>query len=101
MYDLRILLSTKTGKSTRAGAVTGFVGGIPIMLWQSTIGWGHPTVTEVIGESSLMIVAAGVTAFFTIAVLLVVLTVTGMLCGGIGGWIRKRVYSLQSSSSTN
>ena len=85
---------SRTASSTRAGAITGFVGGLPIILWQSAIGfndwWGHPTIVRAVGESLLMAVAAGGAALLTAVVLSAIFLLTGIVAGSAGSWLIKR-----------
>jgi len=86
---------SRSAASTRAGAITGCVGGLPIVLWQSAIGfvdvWGHPVVVTAVGESVLMAVVAAGTAFVSAAVLVGVVWLLGSVGGGLGWWLNGRL----------
>lgn len=87
----------RSASATRAGALTGFVGSIPLVFWQSRTAllefWGHPTVTNVVGESTAMVAVALGAALVTAAVLVALLSVVGALGGRIGAWLGTRLSS--------
>jgi len=83
--------------SARAGAITGFVGGVPIILWQTAAGvndwWGHPIVVEAVGDSLLLVVVTGGVAVVTVGVLSGIFLLVGVVAGSAGGWLNGRISS--------
>lgn len=78
---------------TRAGAVTGLVGGVPIVVWQSWIAlsdwWNHPTVVDAVGDAWAMAAATGA-AVVTAVVLAAILALVGAVGGFVGDWVNRR-----------
>ena len=88
---------------TRAGIITGSIGGIPIVVWNSrtalTNSWGNPIVTDAVGDSVMMAAVSVGATLFTAAVLTVVVLAIGWVGGIVGGWMRNRVDSRELSGS--
>ena len=95
----------RTASSARAGSITGFVGGIPVILWQSTVGftdwWTHPTVVQALGESSLRAILALGVALLGGVGLSLLFWLVGTVGGRVGGWFKKYIGSPQRLGSTN
>jgi Family of unknown function (DUF5518) len=90
--------------SSRAGTITGFVGGLPVVFWQSAIGfsdaWNSPLVIDAVGESASRFVVAGGFALVSVIVLLVIVLLVGSVGGSIGGWLNERLHSPPLFGST-
>lgn len=90
--------------SSRAGTVTGFVGGLPVVFWQSAIGftdvWNSPLVIDAVGESALRFVIAGGFALVSVIILFVIVLLVGRVGGSIGGWLNERLHSSRLLGST-
>lgn len=83
--------------SSRAGAITGVVGGTPVALWQSLFVYGdwsaHPVVTDAAG-GSFPAVAVGVgVSLVTVVGLLAVCWLVGSVWGRVGSWLAGRLGS--------
>lgn len=79
--------STRAGDPTRAGAVTGAVGGSALALWQGWLTlaawWHHPTLVELVGDWG-MAAAAVAGSLATAAIVAAVCVLVGLLAGVIG-----------------
>ncbi|MCU4974173.1 DUF5518 domain-containing protein [Halobacteria archaeon AArc-m2/3/4] len=89
------LYRSRSIDGTRAGVVTGLVGGVPVLIWQSWTAliewWNHPRVIAAVGDSLLLAAASVGAALVTGAIVSVVLVVIGMIGGGIGSWLNERL----------
>ena len=87
----------RSATSSRAGTITGFVGGLPVVVWQSAIGFGDASnfslVIDVVGESALRLVVAGGFALVSVIILLAIVLLVGRVGGSIGGWLNGRLHS--------
>ncbi|MFC5366097.1 DUF5518 domain-containing protein [Salinirubrum litoreum] len=95
---------SRSAPSSRAGAITGLVGGVPVAGWQSLFVYGdwsaHPVVTDAVGES-VGAVAVGVgVSLFTASGLLVVFWLVGSVAGRVGNWLAGRVGSTPGSGES-
>lgn len=90
--------------SSRAGTITGLVGGLPVVFWQSATGfsdvWNSPLVIDAVGESALIPVVAGGFAFISVIILFVIVLLVSRVGGSIGGWLNERLHSSRLLSST-
>ncbi len=82
-------------RGTRAGAVTGIVGGIPIVVWNAGTGlvgwWGNPVLVDAVGNSWLMAVISVGAAVATLLIMPIVLLFVGMACGFVGDWLHEHL----------
>ncbi|ODR80698.1 hypothetical protein BG842_16975 [Haladaptatus sp. W1] len=86
--------------SSRAGTITGVVGGTPIVLWQSAIGFSDAWGAPIVGDPVLLPVVVGGLVFILAAFLFVVVSFVGRVGGGIGGWLSERLHSPRLLDST-
>lgn len=94
---------SRSMKGRRAGAVTGLVGGVPILLWQTVAAlaewWGHPILVEAVGESWIMALASVGAAGVTFVVLAIVLSTVGAIGGFIGGFVNSALGTISPLGS--
>ncbi|WP_435154828.1 DUF5518 domain-containing protein [Haladaptatus sp. DFWS20] len=97
------LYEVRSVPSTQAGAVTGFIGGLPVALWQSWSvlidWWAHPMLLDAVGDSWLVALLSVVAAVLTGAILIGILLWVGKIGGLIGEWLRKRVGTARLSNA--
>ncbi|MDQ2050600.1 DUF5518 domain-containing protein [Natronolimnohabitans sp. A-GB9] len=78
-------------RGTRVGIVTGLVGGVPILVWQTvtvlTEWWGHSLLIDIVGDSGLMAISSAGAAVITFGILVIVLSIIGYIGGFIGSWL--------------
>ena len=91
------LHDSRSVDSARAGALTGFVGSPPVVVWQTWRAfvewWDNPLLVGIVGDSVLMtVVSVGVTLLAAVAMPVVMLA-AGWLGGTVGGWIHERIGS--------
>jgi hypothetical protein len=81
---------SRSAPSSRAGAMTGVVGGVPVAVWQSLFVYGdwsaHPAVTGAVGESTGAVAVGVGVSLFTACALLVVFWLVGSVAGRVGDW---------------
>lgn len=89
---------SRPAPSSRAGAITGFVGGVPVAVWQSLFVYGdwsaHPVVTSAVGGSAGAV--AVVVSLVTVVALLGLFWLVGSVWGRAGGWLAGRLGSSAS-----
>lgn len=97
------LYRTRSKSSTRAGTLTGFIGGIPIIVWGCRTAlinsWGNTILTNVIGDSVLMAAVSIGAALSTGVILTVLLLAVGLVGGIVGNWINEHIEPTRWYSS--
>lgn len=94
------MYGSRSMSETRAGTITGIVGGFPVLLFQSgsafTEVWGNPILVEITGESWIMTLTSIGAVGVTFVVLAVILVIIGIIGGIVGGLINDGVKRLRS-----
>lgn len=89
------IYQSRSVKGVYAGLVTGLVGGLPILFWQSwsTVvdWWGNPILVDAMGDSWLMIISSVGAGVVTYGIVTLVIAVIGMVGGFVGEWLTTRI----------
>lgn len=89
------LANSQSIDPARAGAVTGAIGGIPLVLWETGATvvewWRHPTIIDAAGNPWLLAAVSAGAGASTTVILAVVLLIVGRIGGFIGGWLNDRI----------
>lgn len=92
------LYRTRLESSTRAGTLTGFIGGIPIIVWECRMvlidWWGNPILTDAVGAGLMAVITIGA-GLSTAAILTVVLLSVGLVGGIVGEWMNGHIESVR------
>ncbi|KTG09055.1 hypothetical protein AUR64_14735 [Haloprofundus marisrubri] len=97
------LYRSRVHSSSRAGTITGFVGSVPVVLWQSTLALLQflnypPVVKAPTNTVETVLISVGV-ALLTAVILMSVLVAVSSVGGRIGGWLAERVDEVSVSDS--
>jgi hypothetical protein len=97
------LYESRSVSTARAGMLTGFVGGIPIVVRNSwtafTDVWEYLIVIHAVSNSVILATVSVGVALLAVVVMPVVLMVVGWIGGVVGGWVNERVDSARLFSS--
>lgn len=96
------LYAPRSVDSTRAGALTGIIGGIPIIVWASLMALldfgSYPPLTDSVGNPVAIAAISIGAACITAVILVVVLLLIGVTGGAIGYMINERLPHSQNLS---
>lgn len=97
------LYRPRSESSTRAGTLTGFIGGIPLFVWESWTTlinwWGNPILTDTVGNSVMMAAVSVGAALITGLILTIILRVVGLLGGTVGRWMNEHIEPVRLPGS--